>query len=300
MYRLHLPSLVMWNRSYLLTSQLVLLPTLIIVVYFLWGFTIYTGFLSFTDSKFLPNHNWVGLKQYYLLWSNARWLTAYGNLFIFGGLYLLICVLLGGLLAVLMDQEVLFENLFRTVYLYPMSLSLVVTGLSWQWLLNPTLGLQKILNDFGFHGFALDWIVSSQYSIYAVVLAAVWHGSGLIMILFLAGLRAVDEDIWKSINVEGIPAWKAYLWIILPQLRPILLAAILLLTFNVVRSFDLVVAMTSGGPGFSSDVPAKYIYDYFFSRSNIARGAAAAVCTVLTVLLIISPYLYFELRKKND
>ncbi|MCH2296185.1 MAG: sugar ABC transporter permease, partial [SAR324 cluster bacterium] len=202
---------------------------------------------------------------------------AYKNLFIFGGLYLLLCILLGGFLAILLDQKVLFENLFRTVYLYPMSLSLVVTGLSWQWILNPTLGIQKVVNDLGFHEFAFDWIVSSQYSIYAVLLAAVWHGTGLIMILFLAGLRAIDEDIWKSIWVEGIPAFKAYLWIIIPQLRPILLAAILLLTFNVIRSFDLIVALTSGGPGFSSDVPAKYIYDYFFARSNIARGAAAAV-----------------------
>ena len=290
----------MWNRSYILSSQLVLIPPLVIVVYFLWGFTLYTGFLSFTDSKFLPSHNWAGLKQYHLLWSNPRWIMAYKNLIIFGGLYLLLCILLGGFLAILLDQKVLFENLFRTVYLYPMSLSLVVTGLSWQWILNPTLGIQKVVNDLGFHEFALDWIVSSEFSIYAVVLAAVWHGTGLIMILFLAGLRAIDEDIWKSIWVEGIPAFKAYLWIIIPQLRPILLAAILLLTFNVIRSFDLIVALTSGGPGFSSDVPAKYIYDYFFARSNIARGAAAAVCTVITVLLIITPYLYFELRKKSD
>ncbi len=137
----------MWNRSYILSSQLVLIPTLVIVVYFLWGFTLYTGFLSFTDSKFLPSHNWVGLKQYHLLWSNPRWIMAYKNLFIFGGLYLLLCILLGGFLAILLDQKVLFENLFRTVYLYPMSLSLVVTGLSWQWILNPTLGIQKVVND---------------------------------------------------------------------------------------------------------------------------------------------------------
>ena len=208
-------------------------------------------------------------------------------------------MLLGGFLAVLLDQRIHLENLFRTVFLYPMSLSLVVTGLAWQWMLNPTLGLQQMVHDLGFHEFTLDWLVSSRFAIYTVVLAAVWHGSGLIMVLFLSGLRAVDEDIWKSIHVEGIPAWRAYLSIIFPQLRPILLAAVLLLTFNVVRSFDLVVALTSGGPGFASDVPAKFIYDYFFARSNIARGAAAAVCTVMTVLLIILPYLYYELRKKQ-
>ena len=289
----------MWNRTYLLTSQLVLLPTLIIVIYFLWGFTIYTGYLSFTDSKFLPSHNLIGFRQYELLWTNARWETSYGNMFIFGGFYLVFCVLLGGFLAVLLDQRIHLENLFRTVFLYPMSLSLVVTGLAWQWMLNPTLGLQQMVHDLGFHEFTLDWLVSSRFAIYTVVLAAVWHGSGLIMVLFLSGLRAVDEDIWKSIHVEGIPAWRAYLSIIFPQLRPILLAAVLLLTFNVVRSFDLVVALTSGGPGFASDVPAKFIYDYFFARSNIARGAAAAVCTVMTVLLIILPYLYYELRKKQ-
>jgi glucose/mannose transport system permease protein len=220
-------------------------------------------------------------------------------MFIFGGLYLFFCVLVGGLLAVLLDQHIRLENFFRTSFLYPMSLSLVVTGLAWQWILNPTLGLQKLAHDLGFHEFTLNWLGSSRYAIYAVVLAAVWHGSGLIMVLFLAGLRAVDEDIWKSIHVEGIPAWQAYLFIILPQLRSILLAAILLLMFNVIRSFDIVVALTSGGPGFASDVPAKFIYDYFFARSNIARGAAAAVCTVMTVLLIILPYLYYELRKEK-
>ena len=220
-------------------------------------------------------------------------------MFIFGGLYLFLCVLIGGLLAVLLDQRIRLENFFRSAFLYPMSLSLVVTGLAWQWILNPTLGLQKLAHDLGFLDFTLDWLGSSKYAINTVVLAAVWLGSGLIMVLFLAGLRAVDEDIWKSIRVEGIPAWRAYLSIILPQLRSILLAAILLLTFNVIRSFDLVVALTSGGPGFASDVPAKFIYDYFFSRSNIARGAAAAVCTVLTVFLIILPYLYHELRKQK-
>ncbi len=282
-----------------MASQLVLVPTLIIVVYFLWGFTLYTGYLSFTDSKFLPSHKWLGLKQYELLWSNHRWKIAYANMFIFGGLYLFFCVLFGGLFAILLDQRIRLENFFRTTFLYPMSLSLVVTGLAWQWMLNPSLGLQKLAHEMGFHEFTLDWVVSSKYAIYTVVLAAVWHGTGLIMVLFLAGLRAVDKDIWKSIYVEGIPAWRAYGAIILPQLRPILLAAILLLTFNVVRSFDLVVALTSGGPGFASDVPAKFIYDYFFARSNIARGAAAAVCTVMTVLLIILPYLYLELRKQK-
>ncbi len=282
-----------------MASQLVLVPTLIIVVYFLWGFTLYTGYLSFTDSKFLPSHKWLGLKQYELLWSNPRWKIAYANMFIFGGLYLFFCVLFGGLFAILLDQRIRLENFFRTTFLYPMSLSLVVTGLAWQWMLNPSLGLQKLAHEMGFHEFTLDWVVSSKYAIYTVVLAAVWHGTGLIMVLFLAGLRAVDKDIWKSIYVEGIPAWRAYGAIILPQLRPILLAAILLLTFNVVRSFDLVVALTSGGPGFASDVPAKFIYDYFFARSNIARGAAAAVCTVMTVLLIILPYLYLELRKQK-
>ncbi len=255
----------MQSRSHVMASQLVLVPTLIIVVYFLWGFTLYTGYLSFTDSKFLPSHKWLGLKQYELLWSNHRWKIAYANMFIFGGLYLFFCVLFGGLFAILLDQRIRLENFFRTTFLYPMSLSLVVTGLAWQWMLNPSLGLQKLAHEMGFHEFTLDWVVSSKYAIYTVVLAAVWHGTGLIMVLFLAGLRAVDKDIWKSIYVEGIPAWRAYGAII----------------------------------RFASDVPAKFIYDYFFARSNIARGAAAAVCTVMTVLLIILPYLYLELRKQK-
>jgi len=280
-------------------ASLVLIPCIVIVVYFIWGFAGYTAYLSFTKSTFLPNHQLIGWHNYETLLQDPRWWVAYANMFIFGGLYVAACVIFGALLAVLLDLTTKGETLFRTLYLYPMSLSLIVTGLAWQWLLNPTSGIQQIVRDMGFEEFNFNWLVSVDYAIYMVVFAAVWNGTGFIMILFLAGIKSIDKEIWQSARIDRIPTWRVYFYIILPQLRTILLTAIMLLGFQVVRSFDVVVALTNGGPGYASDVPARYVFEYFFTRSKIGQGAAAAMIMVVTMIAIILPYLYFEIRRKE-
>jgi len=285
--------------SHQVKAALVLLPSLVVAFYFIWGFAAYTVFLSTTKSSFLPNHAFIGAENFRTLFAEARWWTAYSNMFIFGGLYLIGCIGIGAFLAILLDRLTKGEALFRTIYLYPMSLSLVVTGLAWQWLLNPTSGVQQIVRDAGYSDFSFNWLVSPDYAIYTIVFAAVWNGTGLIMILFLAGIKGVDSEIWKASKIDNIPTWRVYVSIILPQLRTTLLTAVMLLGFQVVRSFDVVVALTNGGPGYASDVPARYVFEYFFTRGEIGQGAAAAVVMVLTMILIIVPYLLFEIRRKE-
>lgn len=280
-------------------ALMVLLPCSVIALYFIWGFGAYTVFLSFTDSKFLPSYNIAGLEQYRTLFADPRWWVAYKNMFIFGGLYVGGCLGFGILLAILLDRATKGEALFRTLYLYPMSLSLVVTGLAWQWLLNPTTGIQALVRDMGYEDFKFNWLVSNDYAIYTVAFAAIWHGTGLIMILYLSGIKSVGNETWYAARIDRVPTWRVYFNIILPQLRTTMLTAIMLLGFQVIRSFDVVVALTKGGPGYASDVPARYVYDYFFERGKIGQGSAGAVIMVATMIMIILPYLIYEVRRKE-
>ena len=279
-------------------AWLVLVPTVVVALYFIWGFAAYTAWLSITESRFLPDHRLAGAANYRALSDDDRWWVAYSNLFVFGGLYLAGCILLGGFLAILLDRLTRNETLFRTIYLYPMSLSLVVTGLAWQWILNPTSGIQQVVRSAGYAEFKFNWLVSPEHAILTIAFAAVWHGTGLIMILFLSAIKAVDVEIWKASRIDRIPTWRVYFNIILPQLRATLLTAVMLLAFQVARSFDVVVALTDGGPGYASDVPARYVFEYFFERGRIGQGAAGAVVMVATMIAIIAPYLWFEVRRK--
>lgn len=281
-------------------AQLLLIPSIIVSVYFIWGFGGYTAFLSFTKSKFMPNHTWVGWDQYVRLFQDETWWVAYKNMFIFGGGYLFGCLILGMLIAVLLDQTRMSEGFYRIVILYPMAMSLIVTGLAWQWILNPTHGIEKIVQGMGFTDFTFRWLVDSDYAIYTILIAAIWHGVGLKMMLFLAGMKAVNPEIWHSARVDGVPAYRVYWNIIIPQLRPAILTAVVLLAFNIVRSFDVVVALTAGGPGKSTTVPAMYVYDFFFDRSKIGQGAAAAIVMVTSALLFVTPYLIHETLRKQD
>ena len=280
-------------------AWLVLVPSVVVALYFIWGFAAYTAYLSVTESTFLPAHRFAGAENFRVLFDDHRWWVAYSNMFVFGGLYLSGCILLGGGLAILLDRLTRHETLFRTIYLYPMSLSLVVTGLAWQWILNPTSGIQKIVRGAGFEEFRFNWLVSPDFAIYTIAFAAIWHGTGLIMILFLSAIKSVDIEIWKAARIDRIPTWRVYFNIILPQLRATLLTAVMLLGFQVVRSFDVVVALTDGGPGYASDVPARYVFEFFFERGRIGQGAAGAVVMVATMIAIVLPYLWFEIRRKE-
>jgi glucose/mannose transport system permease protein len=282
-----------------LTAKLVLAPTVLVMLVCFYGSAVWTVYISMTHSFLLPTYRFAGAVQYVRLFNTARWHVAYTNMFLFGVLDIVGTLFVGTLLAVLLDRKVRFEGVFRTVFLYPLSISFIVTGLTWQWLLSPTIGFQHFVRGLGWHDFVFDWITQPDRAIYTLVFAGIWHQSGLIMAIMLAGLRGIDREIWRAIRVEGIPAWRAYTSIILPMLRPLLVTCVVLIAIAVVKSYDLVVAMTNGGPGFSSDLPGKFVVDFAFERANIGQASAAATVMLGSVLAIVAPYLYFELARKN-
>jgi glucose/mannose transport system permease protein len=275
-----------------LPPALALLPTALVVLVVYIGCMLWTVRLSFTSSTLLPKLDWVGLAQYSRLFVNDRFVTSAENIAIFGVLFISGCLILGFLLAVFIDQNVRAEGIFRTVFLYPYAMSFVVTGVAWQWFLNPGLGLQKVVRDLGFESFTFDWLVNQDMAIYTIVIAGLWHGSGLTMAILLAGLRGVDEDLWKAARVDGVPTWRVYTSIVLPLLRPMIVTSTVLLATGVVKLYDLVVAMTMGGPGIATEVPAKFVMDHLFERNNIALGTAAATIMLITVVSVLAPWVY--------
>ena len=279
--------------------KIVLAPTTIVMIVCMYGFIAWTGLLSLTKSRMMPQWEFVGLDQYVRLFNNPRWDVAVDNLFIFLILFILIALVLGLLLAIFLDQKIRNEGVIRTIYLYPMAISFIVTGTAWKWILNPGLGIEKLVRDLGFVGFEFRWLVESDMAIYTIVIAAVWQSSGFVMALFLAGLRGVDENLTKAAKIDGASTIRLYWHVILPLMRPVFFSAIVILTHIAIKSFDLVQALTGGGPGYSSDLPANFMYTFSFNRAQIGMGAASAMIMLFGVLAVLIPYLYSELRERK-
>ena len=249
--------------------RIVISPSFAVILWFVYGFILWTFYVSFTKSKMLPRYDFWGIDQHFRLWSNPRWFTAVENLLIFTVLFVLICILIGILLSILLDQKIRAEGFLRTIYLYPMALSFIVTGTAWKWMLNPTMGIEKLVTDWGFNDFTFDWLVSREMSIYTIVIAAVWQSSGFVMALFLAGLRSIDDEIIKAAKIDGANLFSIYFTIILPMMRPVFMSSIVILLHISIKSYDLVIALTAGGPGTSSDMPAVFMTQMAFHRSEI-------------------------------
>ena len=280
--------------------RIVLAPSFIAVMVFVYGFIGWTAWVSLTRSRLMPRYEFDSFIQYERLADSPRFETAMVNLAIFGTLFIVIAMVLGLLLAILLDQKIRTEGAIRTIYLYPMALSMIVTGTAWKWILNPELGIEATVKGWGFANFEFNWLVDPDMAIYTVVLAAVWQSSGFVMALFLAGLRSVDEEIIKAAQVDGIPTWRVYSAIIIPSMAPIFLSAFIVLAHLAIKAFDLVIALTGGGPGYATDLPATYMYAMAFSRGDIGQAASSAMVMMLVVFTIVVPYLYSELRTKDD
>lgn len=280
--------------------KMVLAPSFVAILVFVYGFIAWTAWVSLTRSKLLPKYEIKGFIQYERLFASPRFDTALSNLFVFGTLFIVISMLLGLLLAILLDQKIRTEGVLRTIYLYPMALSMIVTGTAWKWIMNPGLGIENMVRGWGFENFSFDWVINPDMAIYAVVIAGVWQASGFVMALFLAGLRSVDGEIIKAAQVDGIPSWRIYSAIIIPSMAPIFLSAFIVLAHLAIKSFDLVIALTGGGPGYATDLPATYMYAMAFSRGDIGQAASSAMVMMAVVFAIIVPYLYSELRVKHD
>ena len=273
-----------------------LLPMALTVVVAYLGTVLWTVRTSFTASRTFASDKFIGVAQYTRLFDNERWLHSLHNVVLYGVLFILACLVIGFLLAVFIDQNVTGEGVLRTVFLYPYAMSFVATGLVWQWLLTPGSGIDGAIARMGFADFRFDWIVDQDMAIYTIVIATVWQSAGLVMALMLAGLRGIDPEIYKAARLDGIPSWRVYLSIVLPMLGPTIATVFLLLAVSVVKLYDAVVAMTQGGPGTASEVPAKFIMDHLFLRSNIGLASAGAVMLLVPVIALLAPYAYARSR----
>ena len=278
--------------------KIVLAPSVATTLIFVYGFILFTVYLSFTNSKILPTYGWVGWHNYWRLFQLPMWSVALENLAIFASLYIAICIAIGLGLAIFLDQKIRGEGMLRPIFLYPMALSFIVTGTAWKWLLDPGIGIEHTLHLWGWTSFHFTWIKDSNYAIYCVVLAAVWQTSGFVMAMFLAGLRGIDNEILKAAQMDGASNWNLYRRIIIPQLRPAFLSAFVILAHLAIKSYDLVVALTGGGPGWATQLPATFMYSYTFTRNQMGMGAASAVIMLMTIAAIMIPYLYAELKEK--
>lgn len=288
------------DRFAAMLPKLVLSPSIFAVFVGVYLFICWTAVISFSSSKMLPRYDFVGLEQYVRLWSTPRWITAVENLFLFTLLFLVITIAIGLFMAILLDQKIRAEGVLRAIYLYPMALSFIVTGTAWKWILNPSLGVQKVVNDLGWTSFVFDWITRPDFAIYCVVIAAVWQSTGFAMAIFLAGLRGIDNSIIKAAQIEGASLTRIYLSIIVPMLRPAFLSVIVLLSYISIKSFDLVLALTNAGPGSATEMPSTFMFSATFRRNQMGVGAASAMMMLMTVAAIIIPYLYSELKDDRN
>jgi len=280
--------------------KIVLAPSFAVTLLFVYGFILFTIVLSFTGSKMLPKFDaWVGMANYRRLFALPEWQIALKNIAIFASLYIVICTLIGLMLAIFLDQKIRGEGALRPIYLYPMALSFIVTGTAWKWFLDPGIGLQNVMHQWGWESFQFTWIKSNTLAIYTIVIAAVWQTSGFVMAMFLAGLRGIDNEILKAAQIDGASNWQLYRRIVIPLLRPAFLSAFVILSHLAIKSYDLVIALTNGGPGRATAMPATFMYSYTFTRNEMGVGASSAVIMLMTIAAIMVPYLYAELKEKK-
>lgn len=283
-----------------LLPKIVLAPSFAVILIFVYGFIAFTAVLSFSGSKLLPDFStWVGFGNYVRLFNHPNWIVALKNLAIFSILYIVICSVIGLALAIFLDQKIRGEGVLRPIYLYPMALSFIVTGVAWKWFLDPGIGLEHVMQSIGWESFSFRWIKDGKMAIYTIVIAAIWQSSGFVMAMFLAGLRGVDNEIIKAAQIDGASTFVIYRRIIIPLMRPVFLSAFVVLAHLAIKSYDLVVAMTDGGPGTATWTPALFMQKFTFGRNEMGMGAASAIVMMMMIFAIIVPYLYSELGGKK-
>jgi glucose/mannose transport system permease protein len=269
-------------------ASLAVIPVLFIAFFFYFGSAIWSVVMSLTASKVFPDMTFVGLRQYIRLFKDDLWYLSLGNLGIFA-LGSLCSLALGFFLAVLLDGKSMGERVFRTIYLYPMAVSLIITGLVWQWLFNPSMGLQQFFRDLGLKDFIFNWVGDKNKVMWAIILASVWQSSGFYMILCSAGIKGVDSEVWQASRIDGISKLRMYIEVVIPMMKFTFLTSFILLSIGAVKVYDIIVAMTNGGPGGHSNMPAYYIVNMYMTRNNISVGAAGSTILLLLVLAIMIP-----------
>ena len=287
------------------TPILFITPSIVAVGIFIYGFIGWTGFISFTKwNNVLPDYTLAGFENYRKLFANMRFQIDLQNTLVFTVIFVTFSLLIGLLLAVLIDQRIKGEGIFRNLFLLPMAVSFIVSGVIWRWLFNPgsiqlgNIGVNQQFEKVGLNFLICGWYTDPEIGIKAVAIAAIWQFSGYTMALYLAGLRGIPLELREAAAIDGASKWKIFYHITLPFLRPITFGAIIILGHISLKIFDLIVAMTGSGPAFSSDVPAFFMYDTTFRGNHFSQGASIAIVLLLLVSLLIIPYLITTFRKE--
>lgn len=287
------------------TPILFITPSIVAVGIFVYGFIGWTGFISFTKwNNVLPDYTLVGFKNYRKLFANMRFQIDLNNTLVFTTIFVISCLVIGLLLAILIDQRIKGEGIFRNLFLLPMAVSFIVSGVIWRWLFNPgsiqmgNIGVNQLFEKVGLNFLICGWYTDPDIGIKAVAIAAIWQFSGYTMALYLAGLRGIPLELREAASIDGADQFQIFYHIILPFLRPITFGAIIILGHISLKIFDLIVAMTGSGPAFSCDVPAFFMYDTTFRGNHFAQGASIAIVLLLLVSLLIIPYLVSTFRKE--
>lgn len=278
----------------------VLSPSIATSLVFVYGFMLITGYLSFTGSTIMPRYTFVGFNRYNDLFANDVWWESVVNLVWFTFPFIAISLVLGLFLAILMDQKIRAEGALRAIFLYPLALSQVVAGTAWQWLFNPGFGIEKTVQGLGWSSFKFGWLGDADLAIFCIVAAAVWQCTGFVAALFLAGLRSIDDEIIKAAQVDGAPLPTIYRRIIIPVMRPVFFSVLLILTHLSIKTFDLVVVMTAGGPGTSTWLPTLFMYTMAFERGRMGLGAASSMMMLAMVVAVLLPLMYLESRATRN
>lgn len=276
-----------------------LLPSVAAVALFVYGFIAWTGWVSLTDWRGMnPSYRFIGLKNYADLFGLYRFQADIRNTLLLTVLFIPGALLVGLALAIALDRKVSGEGLFRSIYLFPMALSFVVTGTVWAWVFNPQAGLNVLLAAARLGFLQSGWLTDRRVALVAVAIAAIWQMSGFAMAMYLAGLRGISDELREAARVDGASEWELLRRVVLPLLRPVTLGAAVVLGHISLKIFDLVFVMTNGGPAFATDVPGIYMFVATFKQDLFARGAAIAIVMLLMVCALVVPYLWHSLRRE--
>ena len=287
---------IRWSR---VAPQVALMPAVAVTLTAFAGAVLWTIYISFTNSKRFPDYAMTGMKQYFRLFNDELWIRSLQNMLILG-VGSLASIVLGFILAALIDREVRGEGIFRTVFLYPLAVSLIVIGIVWRWLFNPSVGVESFFHSIGWNWVHFNWLASPQTVMYGIILASVWQSTGFFMALMLAGLKGINPEIWRAAKLDGVSFWRLYFEIIIPMLKLTFVTCVILLSIGVVKAYDIVVAMTNGGPGGSSFVPAYFAINAYWLKENLGYASAAAAMMLLFTVVLFLPFLLSAVVRRRN
>ena len=277
-----------WSRW---SPQLALVPAGLVTLVAFIGAILWTFYLSLTRSRRLPEYeiDWSEWgRQYERLFKDDAWMISLQNLIVLG-LGSALAIVFGFILAAMIDREKRGESLFRTVFLYPLAISLIVTGAAWRWMFNPELGVEHFIHSLGLTWVNASWLARPETAMYGVILASVWQSAGFYMALMLAGLKSINSEIWSAARLDGVGLFKLYTEIIIPMMKFTFVTCAILLSLGVIKAYDVIVAMTNGGPGQSTYVPAYFPIQALSAKGNLGFASAAAVLMLVITAAVFLP-----------